>query len=264
MAFEELKARQSVAWGAGPYELFVLHYEPMLEHLISRLQPRPGERWLDVASGTGALAERAARAGAEVTGVDLAPALVETARQRAAEAGLTIAYEVGDAERLSYRDAGFDVVASNLGAVVAPDHRAVAHELARVCRSGGRLGLTWWRDEPSNCGAFDVIRRYSGPSPVSIEKPFAWSRREYVEDLLGDAFDLRFEEGDAPLRGESGEAVWQLFSTAHGPTLILAQSLEPDRREELRRDFVEFYEQFRTHGGVCKPGPYLLVMGTRR
>jgi SAM-dependent methyltransferase len=264
LAFEELKAQQSVAWGAGAYEPFVAHYESMLEHLTARLHPGPGERWLDVASGTGALAERAARAGAEVTGVDLAPALVDTARRRASEAGLSIVYDVGDAECLPYPDAGFDVVASNLGAVVAPDHEAVAGELARVCRPGGRLGLTWWRAEPSNCGAFDVVSRFLAPSPVSIEKPFAWSRPAYVEDLLGDAFDLRFEEGDAPLRAESGEAVWHLFSTVHGPTRMLAESLDPDRREELRRDFVAFYEQFRTNGGISRPGPYLLVTGTRR
>jgi len=78
----------------------------------------------------------------------LAPELIETARDLAAQEGLRVDFAVGDAERLANPDASFDVVSSAHGVVHAYDHRAVASELARVCRPGGRLGVTYWLPNP--------------------------------------------------------------------------------------------------------------------
>jgi ubiquinone/menaquinone biosynthesis C-methylase UbiE len=72
MPFEELKARQSVVWGAGAYEPIVEITTEIHEALVAALDAQPGQRWLDIGTGTGAVALRAARTGAEVTGVDLA------------------------------------------------------------------------------------------------------------------------------------------------------------------------------------------------
>jgi ubiquinone/menaquinone biosynthesis C-methylase UbiE len=147
MGFEQLKEQHSAMWGSAPFERVSDSISSMHDHLVDRLAPSPGDRWLDLATGTGAVALRAARAGAEVTGLDLAPALIETARSRAAEEGLPVRFEVGDAERLPYGDGSFDVVSSAVGVMFAPDHGAVAAELARVCRPGARLGLACWRPE---------------------------------------------------------------------------------------------------------------------
>src|SRR5712691_5068062 len=117
MAFEQLKQRQSVVWGSAPFENVADEVSDVHDQLVAELDPQPGERWLDVATGTGAVAVRAARAGAEVTGSDLAPALIETAKRLAAEEGLSIDYEVADAEQLPYEDASFDVVSSSFGAI---------------------------------------------------------------------------------------------------------------------------------------------------
>jgi ubiquinone/menaquinone biosynthesis C-methylase UbiE len=264
MAFEELKQKQSVIWGSGPYERLPEHYEPLLQHLARAIDAQPGERVLDVATGTGALAVRLASVGADVTGVDFAPALIETAKRLAAEQGLDIRYEAGDAENLPYEDASFDVVASSLGSMFAPDHHAVAKELARVCRPRGRLGLAHWSSERGVVDMFKVMAPFQPPPPPGAGSPFRWGSREYVQELLGEAFELRFEEGDAPQTGESGEEVWELFSTVYGPTRTLAETLEPERRKELRGAFVAFYESYRTNGGVHQPRPYLIVLGTRR
>ena len=98
MPFEELKARLSVVWSSAPWENVAPYLAPVHEHLARILDPRPGLRWLDVGTGTGALALLAARSGADVTGVDLAPGLIETARRLAATEGLDVTFEVGDAE----------------------------------------------------------------------------------------------------------------------------------------------------------------------
>ena len=110
MAFEELKAKQSVVWGTGPYQNVTETITDIHERVVDRLAPAEGVRWLDLACGTGAVAERAAEAGADVTGVDLAPALIETAKDRASERGLEIDYRVGDSENLEFEDGAFDVV----------------------------------------------------------------------------------------------------------------------------------------------------------
>src|SRR5689334_7623974 len=144
MAFEELKARQSVMWANGPYQNVTETLTDLQDLTVSRLAPGPGVQWLDLACGTGAIAERAASAGAEVVGIDLSPGLIETAQGRAKQLGLTIDYRVGDCENLEVGDGAFDVVSSTCGVMFAPDHEATARGLARVVKPGGRLGLANW------------------------------------------------------------------------------------------------------------------------
>jgi SAM-dependent methyltransferase len=261
--FSELKAKQSVMWGTGPYERLPAHYEPLLEHLARAAAPQPGERVLDIGTGTGALALRLAKSGADVTGVDLAPALIDTARRLAADAGIDVTYEVGDAEQLPYGDDSFDVITSSVGSMFAPDHRRVAAELARVCRPGGRIVLGHWSAERGVIDMFKVMVPFQPAPPVGAGSPFMWGDTEYVDELLGDDFDLAFEVGDAPQIAESGEEVWQLFSTVYGPTRTLAANLPDDRREELHRNFVDFFEGYRTENGIHNSRPYLVVIGTR-
>lgn len=264
MAFEELKERQSVMWGSGPYERITPSITGLHEHLVDRLGPSPGQRWLDLATGTGKVAALAARRGAEVTGLDLAPALIETAKGLADDEGLAIRFEVGDCERLLYEDAIYDVVSSAIGVMFAPDHAATARELARVCRLGGRLGLACWRPGPGVADIFRVMAPFQPAPPPGAGSPFDWGREDYVSELLGDAYELEFEEGDAPQTGESGEEIWELFSTSYGPTKTLADSLDAERREELHRAWVELYESHRVDGGISQPRPYLVTIGRRR
>jgi SAM-dependent methyltransferase len=264
MAFEELKQRHSVVWGTGPYERISATIADLQDELVARLAPRPGAHWLDVATGTGEVAKRAARAGADVVGLDLAPALIETAKREAAAEGLDIAYDVGDAEALPYEDASFDVVSSSCGVMFAPDHEAIARELARVTRPGGRLGLACWRPEGTMGDLFRVMATYAPPPPPGAGSPFDWGREEHVTALLGEAFDLEFVSLDSILVAPSAEDVWELFSTSYGPTKTLADSLDEGPREALHRDFVDLHAAYEGDQGLRMPKSYLLTLGTRR
>ena len=262
MAYEELKTRQSVMWGNGPYQRVTETIADLHEVVVERLEPAPGVRWLDLACGTGAVAEAAAAAGAEVVGIDLAPALIDTARERAAELGLEIDYRVGDCEALDLDDASFDVVSSTCGVMFAPDHAAVASELARVTRPGGRIGLANWTPTGGLARMFKVMAAFQPAPPPS--SPFDWGDEATVEGLLGDAFELTLEEHVSTLCVESGEAYWELFSTSYGPTKTLADSLG-DRREELHRAWVDFFEnEYRDGDEIVHTREYLLVLGQRR
>jgi ubiquinone/menaquinone biosynthesis C-methylase UbiE len=262
MAFEELKQRQSVMWGTGPYQRITETIHDIHERVVERLAPGPGDAWLDLATGTGAVAERAAAAGAAVTGLDLAPVLIETANGRAAELGLEIDYTVGDVERLPFADASFDKVSSTCGIMFSPDHEAAARELARVTRPGGRIALANWTPTGGLARMFSVMAPYLPAPPPS--SPFDWGDEGRVRELLGDAFELQLEEHVSTLRVPSGEEYWQLFSTSYGPTKTLADSLG-ERRHELHRDWVYLFEtDYRQNGEVVHPREYLLITGTRR
>ena len=169
MAFEELKAKQSVMWGSGPYQNISDHLTIAHDHLMRVFQPRAGERWLDLATGTGEIAVRAAQGGAEVTGLDLAPDLIESAKERASEAGVEVEFETGDAEAVPHDDASFDTVTSTFGVMFAPDHEAVAGELARVCKPGGRLGLLTWHPTEGVAAFFKVMAAYQPSPPPGLE-----------------------------------------------------------------------------------------------
>ena len=94
--------------------------------------------------------------------------------------------------------------------------------------------------------------------------PDDWGRVEHVRDLLADAFELRFVEGNHALQGESAEAIWELLATAHGAFKGLLESLDTHRRSELHSAFVGYLERYRADGGISAPDDYLLVLGVRR
>jgi SAM-dependent methyltransferase len=263
MAYEELKQRQSVMWANGPYENISATLWEIHDLVIERLAPAPGDRWLDLACGTGAIASRAAAAGADVVGIDLSPGLIETAKADAAAQGLDIDYRVGDAENLDLPDASFDKVSSTVGIMFAPDHAATADELARVTEPGGRIALANWKPDGGIGRMFKVMAPYMAAPPPS--SPFDWGVEAKVRALLGDAFDLEFEEHVSTWRVETGEDFWDLYFTSYGPTKTLAESLDDDRREELHRDWVEFFEtNYRAGDEIVHTREYILVGGTRR
>jgi SAM-dependent methyltransferase len=264
MAFDELKQKQSVMWGSAPFERVADELTDIHDDLVDGVDPQPDEAALDVACGTGAVAERIARRAARVTGIDFAPTLVATARRRADAAGLDIRYDVGDAEALPYEDASFDVVVSAFGHMFAPDHRAAAAELARVCRPGGRLGLACWTPEGGIGDMFRMVASFQpAPPPPDLPSPLEWGRPDYQHELLADTFELEIVERESPQHGESGEQLWQLFSTSFGPSKTLVDALEPDRAEEYHQATVEFYERYRKGDGISHPRQYLLTIGRR-
>jgi hypothetical protein len=146
----------------------------------------------------------------------------------------------------------------------APDHAAAAKELGRVTKPRGRIGLASWTLDSGLARIFGIMRPYQPAPPAGVGNPFDWGREDHVTDLLGNDFELEFAHGDSVLEAESGESVWHLFSTEYGPTKTVADSLDEDRREELRRAFVDLHEESRIDGGIAVSRTYLLTLGTRK
>lgn len=255
--------RPARVWSSGgaAYDEISRQIASALDHCVRRLAPGLGERILDLATGTGWTARLIARHGADVTGVDIAAELIAAAR---AQDG-SVHYEVGDAESLRFDDAAFDGIASTFGVMFASRPAAVADELARVCRPGGRIALVVWKDDSNLAQMFGVMRPYMPPPPnPAPPSPFAWGNRNRVQELLGAEFDLTFEEGVTVYHERDGRAAWEVFLEGYGPTKMLAGALDPDRRAMLEADFIAFHDKFASPLGISMPREYLLIHGRRR
>jgi SAM-dependent methyltransferase len=258
--------RPAAVWGAGgkEYDQISRGIADSIEHCVLRLNPKRGQRILDLSTGTGWTSRVVARRGAEVIGVDIATGLLEAARATAEAEGLPIEYRRGDAECLPFGDGVFDAVVSTCGVMFASRPENAAAEIARVCRKGGRIALTTWASDSNLQKMFQVMKRYMPPAPnPAPPSPFDWGRTERIRQLLGSAFELRFERGVSYYREPSGEAAWATFSTGYGPTRSLAASLDAERLDAFRADFIAFHAHFATELGICVPREYWLTVGTR-
>lgn len=258
--------KPAAVWSSGgaAYDRISAGIADSLEHCVLRLGPAPGERVLDVATGTGWTSRLVARRGAHVTGVDIAADLVAAARAAAAAERLPIEYHVGDAEALPFADASFDAVVSTVGVMFASRPEDAARELARVVRPGGRLALTTWTHDSNVFEMFRVMKAYMAAAPQPAPpSPFEWGRRERLTELLAGNFELQFETGVSYYREPNAGAAWETFATGYGPTRMLAASLPADQRAALQRDFVAFHDRFRTELGITVPRTYLVTVGRR-
>jgi SAM-dependent methyltransferase len=263
---EALKTRLKAMWMAGDFGEVAKVIETGAEEFIARLALKPGVRVLDVACGSGNLAIPAARAGAIVTGVDIAPNLLEQARARAASEGLTIQFDEGDAEKLPYADAAFDEVVSMFGAMFAPRPEVVAAELVRVCRPGGRIALANWTPEGFIGQMFKVTGRHV-PPPPNMPSPLKWGDEETVRERLRDGIaNLQLTRRMCPFNYPLPPAgVVESFRMYYGPTQRAFAALDTDGQAALRSDLERLWTEHNqaTNGTTQVEGEYLEVIATR-
>lgn len=255
----------AAAWDAGGigYDQISFGVSDALAHAAQRLAPKAGERVLDVATGTGWGARNAARMGAAVTAVDIAPALLQAARALSGECRPPIDYRVADAECLPFTDGEFDKVISTFGVMFAPDPMRAALELGRVCRKGGRLCLATWTPDGSVARFFAMLGTYrkAPPPPAS---PLLWGDQSHVEKLLGRDYNLLFERGVSNCYFEDADAVWGCFLNGFGPLNVLYQSLDEASRHALKADVDAYHERYRVDAGLHIRREYLITIGQRR
>src|SRR4028119_624024 len=195
-----IKERQQKTWTSGNYAMVGNLLVAIGERLCETVDPRAGDKVLDVATGSGNTALAAARCFCEVTAIDYVPELVEQAKSRARAERLEVSFEVGDAENLPYPDASFDVVLSTLGVMFAPDQEKAAGEMLRVCRSGGKIGLANWTPDGFIGNMFRTMGKHAAPPP-GIKPPPLWGTAERARELCGEALP---PAGASPRPGGAG------------------------------------------------------------
>ncbi len=180
----QLKQRLQAMWTAGDFGRVARILEAGALQFVARLGMRPGMRVLDVACGTGSLALPAARLGAEVTGVDIAPNLLQQARERAASEQLMVQFDEGDVEQMPYADSYFDLTMSMFGAMFAPRPERAAAELLRVTRPGGRVAMANWTPD-GLVGEMAALGSRYVPPPAGLPSPLMWGEEACARDRLG-------------------------------------------------------------------------------
>ena len=252
-------------WGSGAlaYDNVSFAISDALAHTAQRLNPQPGDRVLDVATGTGWSARNAARTGARVTGVDIAPRLLDAARRLSAHLEPAVDFRLAEAEKLPFPDGTFHKVISTFGVMFAVDQEAAAGELGRVCRTGGRLCLATWVPGGAVAEFFGIIGAHSDTPPPE-PSPLLWGDPDHVGRLLGNDFYLVFERGKNHSYHDDEADIWRWYLEGFGPLKALHELLDEPGRAALRRDVDAYHADYITEAGLHVEREYLVTIGTRR
>lgn len=252
-------------WTAGDFGRIAEGYERGAAEFIARLGLSVGETVLDVACGTGNLTIPAARAGALVTGLDIAANLLEQLGARAAAEGLPVTLDEGNCEQLPYGDARFDTVMTMFGAMFPGRPERAAAELVRVCRPGGRIVMANWTSH----GFIGEMLRTTVthlPPPVGVPSPLQWGEEAVVRERLGALAEIRFTRRMMTFEYPfSAAAVVDHFRTWYGPTKRAFDALGTEAAEALRRDLARLWsENNRASDGTTRvESEYLEVVAIR-
>lgn len=263
---EALKTKLRTTWITGDFGEIAKTYATGAEEFVRGLNLQPGMRVLDVACGTGNLALPAARSGAVVTGVDIAPNLIEQARENAKREGLTVQFDEGDAESLPYEDASFDAVITMFGAMFTPRPELTAAELKRVVRPGGSIVMANWTPTGFIGQMFKIVGSHVSPPP-NMPSPLLWGSEEVVRERLGEGIaDLQTSRHSVnfTLPFSPAQTVEQ-FVVFYGPTNKAFNSLDENGQTAFRSDLEQHWTMHNraTDGTTDVPSEYLKVVAVR-
>jgi ubiquinone/menaquinone biosynthesis C-methylase UbiE len=257
-----LKSRQQAAWSSGNYAVVGTTLQIVGEQLCEALDLRAGSRVLDVAAGNGNATLAAARRWCDVTSTDYVSSLLEAGRTRAQAEGRTIRFQQADAESLPFADKSFDVVMSTFGVMFTPNQEQAASELARVCKSGGRIGLANWTPDSFIGQVFRMIGKYIPPAP-GVKSPALWGTQARLAELFGEAArEVRTTSREFVFRYLSAAHWLEVFRTYYGPMNRTFGALDAAQQAALTQDLLTLMESRNRSGDatLVLPSEYLEVV----
>ncbi len=261
-----VKQLMKTMWTSADFGQIAKHMENDAEEFVARLHLKTGMRVLDVGCGTGNQAIPAARIGAQVAAVDIAPNLLAQAAERAKQEGLNIDFREADAEALPFADGEFDVVMSMFAAMFAPRPEMVVAEALRVCRPGGLIAMgNWTRD--SLVARQNVIMARFVPPPPGSSNPFDWGDESIVQERFGDRAEVTCTRRpfifDLPFGPEEAE---DYFRRHLGPIKTVMSRLDDTGKQHLMEELRKLWVD-ENQGGASQtviPSEYLEVHARRK
>jgi len=263
---QALKNRQMTTWASGDYAVIGTTLQLVGELLAEACDLHYDERVLDVAAGNGNATLAAARRGGVVTSTDYVSGLLERGRERSRAEHFDVSFLEADAEALPFEDGSFDAVLSTFGVMFTPDQPRAAAELARVCRSGGRIGLANWTPEGFIGQMFKTLGKHL-PPPAGVKPPSLWGVEDHLKELFGDkAAAIKVTRREFNFRYRSPAHFIEVFRTWYGPVHKAFAALPPEGAVALERDLTELLTRLNRAGesSLVVPSEYLEVVITRR
>jgi 2-polyprenyl-6-hydroxyphenyl methylase/3-demethylubiquinone-9 3-methyltransferase len=257
-----LKEAGRALWAAGDPDAVAEVSWEVGAAVAGAVPMQAGMKVLDVGTGSGSAAIRAAAAGADVVGVDIVAQDFVAARRRAAEAGVEVQWVEGDAEALSFDDDSFDRVLSAFGSISASDPDAAAHEMVRVCRPGGEIVMANWCPESLPGRLSAMLRSHLPPEALTSSAPNEWGTHGHVRRELGGQLVLAIEPSSVDLVFESVDAMLEHYEQSFGPLVIAKEDLDPQLYANLRTELRAWMEEHDAGEGETRvKASYLLVVG---
>ncbi len=240
-------------WEQGDFTQIAASMRDSGAELVAELGITPGMHVLDLGCGDGTTALPAAQLGADVLGVDIASNLVAAGKRRAHEAGLAnLRFREGDASNLAeLSDDSFDLTVSIFGAMFAPEPFAVADEMVRVTRPGGRIVMgNWIPGDPTLVAQIlEISSAHSPPPPEGFVSPMTWGVESHVaerftaagvgeEHISFDRSTYRFMFPHPPAD------LVAVFRTYYGPTMNAFDAAAANGRAlELEEELVALFDK---------------------
>ena len=242
--FTGITEQQRKTWSSGDFNQIARQNWAIGEALCAAADPRPGQRVLDVACGSGTAALVAERRYCDVTGLDYVPELIERAQRRAEANGQKVDFIVGDAQEMPFPDNSFDLILSVYGVQFAPDQQKAAGEMLRVCRPGGTIALAGPVPYGWSGDFFATHAKYN-PPPPGTPSPLRWGTEEGVKELLGEKCSIiDLSEQIAVQYYRSTDHAVEVFRRWFGPTIRTCEKLSEKEQKNVLNELKTVFEHY--------------------
>ena len=257
---------------AEKFDLWLPHLAPVGESLLQVLNARPGERILDLGSGTGEPAltlARELRGHVDITGIDSAAPMVAVARDKVAREGLqNVRFETMRAEDLEFPDDSFDRALSRFGVMLFDDPLRGTREMRRVLKSGGRFAIAVWSTPETMRTLYWSYQVFGNRLPPELAPPLpkvtSLGGAGVLNELLHLAGFSQFEISAYTFHYQfaSFDAYWDIVEASD----ILRQqydALPVEVRKDIRDEVALFARDFQGEHGLSIPHDYLIATGIK-
>lgn len=234
---------------------------PLTEALVEYAQPQPGMQVLDIASGTGepaiSIAEHLQGTG-RVVGLDLSSELLDIAKKRAQQRGLTnISFHEGDAQALPFEDDGFDLGTCRCGVMFFKDADKALRELERVLRPSARAYFAAWGpfEQPYWQSMMNTVHKHVGGPliPPGGQDPFRFASPGSLSSALGRAGFQHIEEETRTIGwfwpGEP-EEVWEYSQSVSAPFRAMLDRVPNEAWPKINQEVLHELRKYQRDGGI--------------